>query len=386
MARPSKFWIDVVAGGGLFVALLLVFVVDYFASPARRALAAGELDAVVIDSAPRQGSPKALKLAVTPSDRMNNVAKDPYDDMGKLLNHLGDGYRYDVLQPHDIAVKPGILTPYDVLFLTCGSGGEEMKDALRAFVGNGGTLYASDLRYDVVAKAFPEAVGAGKGASGCRQEVVADVIDPGLQDALGAKKIRLKFDLTQWRVASFGGPRVTPLVRGPYRKERFPNDPLGIPQLGTFLVRFPFGKGTVIFTSFHNEKQNTDMETKLLEYLVFQLVNAGIDSEVTHRNEQEGFAPAKSTLLSTPTDQSVTKTYFHPKPGPLRFSLAFRDAGAKLHLDLRSPDGKSRQWQGNSTVIIDVPDAKPGEWTCVITAKELPYPNFPFSVTFGAKK
>ena len=55
--------------------------------------------------------------------------------MGKLLDELGDGYRYDVLTIQTIATNPKKLNEYDVVFLTCAAGGEEeMKDALFNYV------------------------------------------------------------------------------------------------------------------------------------------------------------------------------------------------------------------------------------------------------------
>lgn len=388
--RLPKFWIDAAAGGGLLLALGVVMLLDRV-KPTAATSSTGELPVHLINAnATRQGPPKKLRLAVTPTDRSISAATgeyEPWDDMGKLLTQLGPGYKFDVLQVQDIAKAPKILDPYDVLFFTCGGGGEELKDALRGFVGRGGTLYASDFRYDAVAAAFPEMVSRAERASGLSQDVNADVVDPSLRDALGTNKIKLRFDLSQWKVASFAGPRVTPLLSGSYRKELRPNDRVGMQAEGTFLVRFTFGKGTVIFTSFHNEKQNSAIETKLLMHLVFQLVNAGVDAEVTESNEKAGFAPASSNLLSTPKDKpEITKTYRHEKAGTLRFSLAFREAGAKLGVRLVAPDGRTFRWEGTSTLMLEIPDALAGDWTYTVIAKELPFENFPFSVSFGAKK
>ena len=70
----------------------------------------------------------------------------------------------------------------------------------------------------------------------------------------------------------------------------------------------------------------------------------------------------------------------------MRFALGFRNEGAKLRLHLRSPNGKQFTWEGESTAILDVPNAAPGEWTYTVTALHLPYENFPFTVTVGEKK
>src|SRR5207249_1375051 len=125
------------------------------------------------------------------------------------------------------------------------------------------TLYASDWRYDDLASAFDEMVAADLKGDGVDGFVIADVLDPGLQDALAMKKnssnplengkqLQLKFDLDQWKTAAFGGPRVNTLVRGKYKKMMFPKDRQGVLTEAPLLVKFTFGKGTVIFTSFHN--------------------------------------------------------------------------------------------------------------------------------------
>lgn len=379
--------IDGVAGLGLLAALTAVVIYDR--APEVRT-SSGPLAVNVVSSAPpRQGGPRKLRLAVTPTHRDFDPATGenvPWDDMGKLLTQLGDGYKFDLVPTDKIVKTPKLLDKYDVLFLTCAPGGEELRSILPAFVARGGTLYASDFRFDAIALAFPEMVDKPSVASGTRQDVVAEVVDPGLRDVIGST-IPLQFDLSQWKVAAFGGRRVTPLLQGDYRKEQFANDRTGVPARGNFLVRFPHGKGTVIFTSFHNEKQNSDLEIKLLQHLVFQLVNATVDAEVAQSNEQAGFAPTKSNLLSAPKDSPrITKSYTHAKQGPLRFSLGFRNEGADLGLELRSPDGRTFEWRGESTVILEVPGASAGEWTATITAHRLPYENFPFSITFGAKK
>jgi hypothetical protein len=339
---------------------------------------------VVHESEARHRDPnKRLKLAVTPTGEfIDGFTKQlqKWDDMGKLLDELGEGYRHDNITMQD-AINLKKLSQYDVVFLTCAPGGEdELRTVLPAYVANGGILYASDWRFDAIAKAFPDVVAPGFRGEGAKQDFEADIVDPSLRDLLG-KKIHLRFDLDQWKTAAFGGPRVQVLIKGKYRKDRsseFADAPM--------MVRFPVGKGTVVFTSFHNEKQNSRIEKQLLQYLVFSLVTAGIDAEVNKQMDQGGFTPQRSNLLSTPTDQAITKEYKNDKAGTLRFALGFRNEGAELRLTIKSPDGKQYSWQGTSTVALEVPNAMPGVWTYTVTAKRLPYANFPFTVTVGQKQ
>src|SRR5262249_22999896 len=156
------------------------------------------------------------------------------------------------------------IEQFDVLFLTCAEGGQELRDVLFQFVSRGGTLYASDWRFDAVAAAFPELVDDSRKGVGLHGEIWADVMDPGLREVVGPR-IPLPFDLPAWKTAAFAGPRVTILAQGSYTQIRPPFDLLGKPAFAPLLVKFNMGQGTVIFTSFHNEKQNTDLEKKLLQ-------------------------------------------------------------------------------------------------------------------------
>jgi hypothetical protein len=381
-----KYLIDAAVGFALFLALMLVFVVDRFFLSSTGADKENTLYVNVIDMGAKHKDRKKLRLAVTPTGEFldpftKNTEK--WDDMGKLLNEMGDGYRHEVLRIQDIAANPKKLNDYDVVFLTCAGGGEEeIKDALFNYVSNGGILYASDWRFDAVARAFPDMVAKNLVGEGVKQELEADIVDPSLSEALDSKKIHLRFDLGQWKAAAFGGPRVKTLIQGKYIKELSRQ-----PTVAPLMVKFQVGEGTVIFTSFHNEKQNSRMEKQLLQYLVFTLVTAGVDADVNAKMDQGGFAPQRSNLLSTPKrNESITKTYEAKRAADLRFALAFRNEGAKLKFNIKSPDGKEFTKVCEAATIFEVPNAAAGTWTYTVTNIELPYPNFPFTVSVGEKK
>jgi hypothetical protein len=255
------------------------------------------------------------------------------------------------------------------------------------YVSEGGILYASDWRFDAVRKAFPDVVDEKFVGQGAQQKLQADIVDAALSDALKTKKIDLQFDLGEWRAAAFGGPRVKTLIQGTYKKQKQAGQIDAGTATAPLMVKFPVGKGTVIFTSFHNEKQNSRIEKQLLQYLVFSLVTAGIDSEINSSLDQGGFSARGSNLLSTPKrNQTITKTYDNKTNADLRFALGFRNEGAELRFHIQSPDGKQFTWKGTSTVILEVANARAGQWTYSVTDLRLPYENFPFTVTVGEKK
>lgn len=386
MFGTHKWLWDLTGGAGLALALLLVVLLNRPTAAPEHISNSLEVR-LLSEDAPRP-QPKRLRLAVTDKewDTFSNKLVG-WDDMGRLLDEMGEGYQHDVITTQTILQNPALLEQYDVLFLTCAPrGGAELKDALFGYVSRGGTLYASDWRFDAVAAAFPEYVDRRALGQGTEQHVQAEVVDPSLRELVGPD-ISLRFDLPSWKTAAFAGPRVTTLLQGRYRRQRQPYDRTGVPDFAPLLVKMTAGKGTVIFTSFHNEKQNSELEKKLLQYLVFRLVTAEVEAEVAATISSGGFTPQASNLLSTPQgNPTVTRTYKHESGRPLRFALGFRPEGATLRLTITSPDGRSYQWEGQSTVLLEVPQAASGEWTYTITAVHLPYPHFPFTVTVGEKK
>jgi hypothetical protein len=338
---------------------------------------------------------KLWKLGVTPAQ---------FDDMGKLLDTLGAGYKYETVEFEDI-LDEAKLEQFDIFFLTCGGVpqswlGSRLEDGpregtetysvnreviarvgknLRKFVERGGTLYASDWQFRLVNEAFPEFVDRSKVAPGEKQEVSAVVVDAGLRDLIGSE-LELRFDMPSWYPAAFRGKELTTFLRGRY--ETMAGDTTEAP----LLVKFPHGNGTVIFTSFHNEKQNSETELKLLRYLVFAAVTAQTESKITKTMVEGGFSPASKNLLSASAEApSVTQSYQCKKAGPIQFVLGFENQGALLRLTVVGPDGKKTEKEGIATFTIDVPEAAAGPWKYTVTAVKVPYQNFPFTLTIGEK-
>jgi hypothetical protein len=398
--RGSIQWIvDVGLAAGLVAALAFVFAIDR-GGPSQDSVSkqGGTLIEVEPPHDEATQPVKTLRLGVTTGPR-----RQTYDDMGRLLKQLGDGYKYKPLPLEDLpdATK---LSELDVVFLTCSGvpekwlgarigasqrAGLELREAndevirqvtsdLRDFVGRGGTLYASDRQYSLVAEAFREFAPAAV-PNGKKQKLNAEVVDPGLRELIGGE-LSLSFDQPDWCPAAFEGEKVVVFLQGTY-------EPLeGEPRSSPFLVKFPFGDGTVIFTSFHNEKQNNESELKLLRYLVFSAVTADVDTRVRKSMVQGGFSPAKNNLFSASASAAEQSSVFHAtKAGNLQFVLGFENLGARLKLKVVGPDGTPYEKEGTSTLTIDVPNAAAGDWKYTVTALRLPNENFPFTVTVGEK-
>lgn len=404
-------WKEVAWLGCLGIALGTVYVADAVVGEDDQAATTdGETPSenVALISEQEQVITQSKTIKIEPKKRIG-ITPVFFDDMGKLLTSLGDGYKHKEIDLDEL-LDPATFDEFDIIFLTCGDASrswlgakigdaerdretfkvkpevqERLRTNLRYFVERGGTLYASDWRFRLLATAFSEQVNWGQIEGGkkvgAKQHLLAKVVDPALQELLGSS-IELDFEEPGWYPSAFRGSDMTTYLEGTYRTLS------GEDATAPLLVKFPFGDagGSVIFTSFHNETQNSELEIKLLKFLVFTTVTAHQDHTITRRLIKGGFSPSSKSLLSASAESpSVTRTYKCEKAGPLQFVLGFGDDGARLKLTIESPDGKKYEDVKDTTFLIDIPDAAIGEWKYTVTAEKVPYANFPFSLTIGAK-
>lgn len=187
------------------------------------------------------------------------------------------------------------MSEYDVVFINCGSLYDAIRssdstgmllpriaETMREYVEGGGSIYTSDWAAPFVEEAFPDMIdwyGDDTSTSSYRtgaapQSITASINTPALQSLLGAEQTIIDFELPGWAVISSVGPNAVAHLQGetivcgediPACKEP------GAPLLATYTA--PSG-GTVMFTSFHNDRQqghlNEDMEL-ILRFLVFRL-------------------------------------------------------------------------------------------------------------------
>jgi hypothetical protein len=210
------------------------------------------------------------------------------------------------------------------------------------------------------------------------QIVEAIVEDSGLREVLGVPRLSLAFNAPEWEPARFLGD-VTVLLRGDYRTVL--NTKFETP----LLVKFREGQGTVIFTSFHNEAQNSEQEEALLRYLVFTAVTAKEVSNADDTMLKGGFSPVKKNQINHMAgNASITRNYNHKASTPLRFALIFSGKEVRLRLTLVAPGGQKYTKEVDSTLIVETSGAAPGEWSYTVEAVKVPYENFPFSVSIGS--
>ena len=134
------------------------------------------------------------------------------------------------------------------------------------------------------------------------QTITADIAQPGLQEYMGSKNISLRFDSGGWKTASFKRDKVTVYLEGTITSAA------GLKVFTPLLVKFPYGKGVVIYTSFHNAAQG-DTATKLLRYLVFAVVTSQTETRI---------ATTMGRKQPTIADDAASALEAHTWPGNVR--------------------------------------------------------------------
>lgn len=241
---------------------------------------------------------------------------------------------------------------------------------LGQYVAGGGSIYASDFAADYIYEAFPDMFGyRGDGKKG---ELKARVIDRGLAQTLG-EEILLNFDMPYWRMITF-------LKAGHHK---YLVDSNGRPLLASFR----YGQGQVVFTSFHNHAQPTQMEKKLLQFLVLKPLTSQVSARLEKLSEKQ-----KGEIQETPAQAGLSKredhrAYQNPVKQDLSFSVNWTGE-ACFRLTVYRPSGNIfNQMEASSPpCMIKVPQAEPGMWRYTVFPIKVPHQGFPYTAVAGPEK
>ena len=219
------------------------------------------------------------------------VVTGSYDDVGGILTRLGlsydayDGDPYGSREYEELLSNPSRLAQYDIIFFNCGMddtwaygfGGislNEIRQNLREFVQDGGSIYASDWAYYMIEAPFPSLITfAGDDSSYSSAAVgesgyyTVNVLDPGLRTLLGSNTASINYDLPSWVVpASTSSGEI--LVRG---SVLFYENWTSLVTKDVPLVISGSDNGRILYTSFHNETQTTVDMDRMLEQMALDL-------------------------------------------------------------------------------------------------------------------
>jgi hypothetical protein len=212
------------------------------------------------------------------------VVTGQYDSIQVVLDRLGVEYTLVNGVSGNAHVNllrtPAELEKYDIVFFNCGMNDNwltyksEIAANLRDYVSNGGSVYVSDWSYFLAEVAYPDMIEfigedsmSGSAYVGEMGSVQGIVKDPTMIAALGSDTAQLNYDLPSWAAPEKPGTGKV-LIRGTFTyidgwSYRETDGPLA--------ARQEDGDGTIVYTSFHNERQMTfDMDV-LLEEIILSL-------------------------------------------------------------------------------------------------------------------
>jgi hypothetical protein len=206
-----------------------------------------------------------LKLAVVEGD---------WDSIQEILDYLGFPYDLYTADGGEALVSDAdALGAYDAVFLNCGASYDLWSPAatqgLHDYAFAGGKVYASDWAYIMIERAFPDMIhfvdedfaGPKVGVTGM---VKGEVLDSALQDVMG-KEVDLYYQLGAWVVADDVGKDSSVMVQGD------PSTSAGSLVDAPLTIRAPEGKGSALYTTFHNEAQATSDAKQILFEFVLHL-------------------------------------------------------------------------------------------------------------------
>ena len=208
------------------------------------------------------------------------VTSEDFDAVGKLLDDLGEGYQYEKIEDEAI-VDPKSRERFNAIFLTCTR--RQMASRSRSSESRSGISCRGAGRSMPPTSAltpwpprFPSS-STWPRSPRVRGRTSRPRWSPPSSASCSVPRSPSDFEQDGWRPAAFRGDDVDALVQGQLRTTA------GVAIEAPLLVKFPFGKGTVLFTSFHSEKKNSETEIKLLNYLALKTVLARLESrEVEH--------------------------------------------------------------------------------------------------------
>ncbi|MBI5710709.1 MAG: T9SS type A sorting domain-containing protein [Candidatus Eisenbacteria bacterium] len=364
-----------------------------------------------------------------------------WDHIQDVLTALGPRYRHVVINEADMLNANFPWCCYDVIFLNCSptawSVAPGVVDSLRAYVARGGYLYVSDWDYEYITNAWPGAIAWGSPLkAGLAQTISAQVTDPGLAAALGSGTASVIYDLSSWVTVAGPGPGTTVHMRGTYLVDPYvadaatahggehaaahewdpaaarpggpaterPGDPAAAygggravahegdhgsaaptsPQIvglrtGPLMLSFPHGKGSVVYTTFHNAAQPTAQQQQLLRYMIFRQVAGDLLAGAL-----AAATPGYSIYQQIASAIGPGQTLGFPFPNPATTALEaiLNWGGSELRLTARRPDGSVfGSVQGTSPPIkLSIPAADTGSWTFDVEAVDVPDSNYTFAL------
>lgn len=328
-----------------------------------------------------------------------------YDDIGAILTKMG--YKYDVISRSSVSEfmkSTEQLSQYKTVFINCGYGygeiGTAQASALTEYVNNGGELYVSDWGFNYLYNAFPDKISyypyVGDGGI-----FSAQVTDPGLLAYLDDKDTTsIYYNYSEWVPIK----SISDDVKSYIKNSRY----------GHLMVSFNYGKGKVIYTTFHNEANISNDVEQILKYMVLIPItgNMATQNEQLLSQECDQCGVSGEYLNSLGLGEEVTVEF---TPGENGGNVIIVNGEGEFEIEIYAPDGTlynppsdSEESDGNTSsasrqlgrtvqketddgnvTLIKLPDDAPiseGKWKYKIKNKNADANKKPVVVTIGSKE
>ncbi|MDE5583814.1 MAG: cellulose binding domain-containing protein [Ruminococcus sp.] len=262
----------------------------------------------------------SIHAAITPSG---------YDDIGKVLDNLNAGNIAWDSVPSDVSLQTLIDGNYDVLFINCSEDVKTNGEVIKAFVEQGGTVYASDWAIDNLISAFPERNFTYTEEN--PQTVVADVSDDGIRYSTGLNEVAVNFDMSSWRlITSTLQDDVTTYLKG------------SVANGGEYPLAFsfPYGNngGKVFYTSFHYAANLTDEIESILNDLTLTINHNKTTNTLKNLGKENGYSIVTPVVGTVDANMS-SKSYVLDKLKNSTEFAVITDETGNFSIELTAPDG-----------------------------------------------
>ncbi len=220
------------------------------------------------------------------------VITGDFDDFDTVLKAAGVGGAHEVngqvgAELLQFLENPDEMEAYDAIFFAGGhleegifysndgSAAETVQlvlDNLKAYVDDGGIVFASDWSYDVIEETWPQQItflgsGAPETAQIGEPELLkCDVNNGDLEDELGKATVNVDLDLDAWPVVDSVGDEAKVFLSGDatWRKGM----ETGKEENSPMLIEFEMGKGAVVFTPWRMSANIDDARLKVVRWII----------------------------------------------------------------------------------------------------------------------
>ena len=309
------------------------------------------------------------------------VTPPGFDDIGAVLTSMGEGFKHESIS-WETLLHGKELDGSEVLFINCSGDCEvnaatytrEIASRIRNFVSRGGSLYVSDWAGAIINAAFSEIIQFDP--NGIEHHYSCDIKDPGLREIIG-KTIDIHFDLGSWWRIRKVDRSVRVYVTGGRALDNIP-----------IVAGFSHGQGHVIYTSFHNEKQVSATEKKLLEFLVLRPILADTAASAEEEAKAQHCVPGMEIIATIDRKKCSNPYTYDPKGGEGLLFILHWQKSATLKMNITDPGGTAIFSSDSShpPLKFEVPSTAGGRYACVVEAISVPHDKFPYVLTLATRR